>query len=164
MTDRPSLTMRADILREWIDDLRSGSHLQGHGALCQGSAWCCLGRLGAICASHGHGAMAEGSAGLAYQLPSQVGLTVDLGEDDDESLADPYGEYEVLPQELLDWLGTEKNHSHAFLRVQYEGALVELFDLNDGRDGRPPLAFPQIADLIEAQIQPIEPVDQPTAA
>lgn len=114
--------MRATVKARWVAELRSGTRLQGIGALRVGPRYCCLGVLCEI-------AVQDGIIGPGEPMDTShsCGLEYHYGD---------LGLRSVLPYEVHVWAGLEAHNPVVFGR--------RLSQHND--DG---LTFDQIADLIE---------------
>lgn len=87
----PSQMTREELLRRWVEALRSGAYEQGRKQLRAGDKFCCL---GVLCDLSGKGAWnqagrytAEGEASLMY---APLSVTSDAGMDFDAAL--PYAD------------------------------------------------------------------------
>lgn len=137
--------MKAEIKKEWLAALRSGTIEQAHCQLRVGDARCCLGVLCDIAAEHG------------------VGGWVKMG--DEFAFAPFSSSYDIrlLPKGVRDWAGLDDRNPHIGPHIVNDGDSevswqAGLADYNDGinehDDGVtiPPHSFTEIADLIEAHL------------
>lgn len=123
------MAMNPEVKAKWVAALRSGRFKQGREALrdCEDN-FCCLGVLCEIAAEEHITARSQSHPNDAYRY----GV-----EGSHRSLF-------FLPFEVIRWSGLGAVNP----TVQYNGETKSLIDLNDGLA----LPFPQIADLIEAQL------------
>ena len=120
------MTRAQSIRRQWIKELRSGNYKQGNRRLRDENRHCCLGVLCDIVKKRADVSLITKS--VAEQALSEDG---------------------VLPGEVCELLGTDSNPVlHAISTRDHKHVHESLTSLND--DG---LTFPQIADMIEREVQ-----------
>lgn len=113
--------MKKDKAEKWVQALRSGEFVQGHGALCRDGRYCCLGVLAEL-------AVREGVLGK-YDTENRHGsVFTRFGSD---------GERSFLPREVFEWADLSSDNPII-------DSTDSLASLND--NGVP---FEMIADIIE---------------
>lgn len=113
-------------IRLWVDELRSGKHLQDKETLRTDKGFCCL---GVACSASGLGEWQVDTKGSYFYHIS--GSPSDLCN----------RSYSVLPEKVATWLGLE-DLSPA---ISVKGKSILLAQLNDSE-----VSFARIASLIEA--------------
>jgi hypothetical protein len=119
--------MNRRVKKKWVEALRSGEFEQGQGALCRDGKYCCLGVLSELAVREGEAERWEGIASERTLFGRKRG---------DRSSS-------FLTSSVMRWAGLDTIDP----QVTYEGEGDYLSSLNDS--GR---TFPEIADLIEAQL------------
>ena len=129
--------MKPEIKQKWTEALRSGKYAQGKHQLYDGANYCCL---GVLCELYLEGT-GETWVPLNEDTPISDGYYID-------------GESEILPGIVGEWAGVDGGINGSGLEVviplpeSAQTLKVGVISLNDDLD----YTFPQIADLIEAQL------------
>jgi hypothetical protein len=132
--------MKPEIKQLWIDALRSGEYIQGHGALKTSWGYCCLGVLCDLHRKH----TGKGDWNFnKYQA---------------EAPGNPNGTETAavfLSEKITEWSGVENGNPF----VKLDGRQYDLAGLNDGmtvvqgtEEKFRKFSFNEIADLIEEQL------------
>jgi len=121
--------MNTKIKQKWVEALRSGEYSQGRLQLYDGTNYCCLGVL-------------------CNLYMDEKNETWDYRTDEDEVIDSYYfdGEGELPPECVLDW--AEIKMQDPLIKINVDLEAISLTELND----KLKYTFPQIADLIEAQL------------
>ena len=135
-------SINKELVRQWVDALRSGKYKQGRRALRNvDNEFCCLGVLCDIC---------------KHRLNLDWELCVHDTDNHDIYVMDNYGG--VLPDKVWDYLGREAADNKVQISItnpklpssvvkDYFGSSIFLVTLNDVYR----LSFDQIADIIEEE-------------
>lgn len=135
------MKMNPEVKALWVEDLRSGKHKQGGGALRKAGAFCCLGRLTDLFINHPANTCdvkwtkSEFNDGIVASYTSE-------------------GERSFLSSHIIKWSGLDRKSGAIVeipptlaMRFGLEQGQCDLVILNDA--GVP---FLEIADIIEEQL------------
>lgn len=124
--------MNAEIKKLWVDKLRDPATKQAKGALKRDDAFCCLGVLCDIyisatgLTSWETGDDVDGGVRIGFRIPGSKHV-----------------ETAVLPVAVSNWAGLDSSDPHVYINLKDNN----LTNVNDNI-----ATFPEIADLIEAQL------------
>lgn len=124
-----------EVIRKWVDALRSGKYKQGKGYLHKDDCFCCL---GVLCD------LAEKEGLISHAVSDRTGW------DGYQESITYEGVWDFLPKKVQTWAGLESNHPNITYKVKDRDDETE-YEVTDGvselNDNG--FSFTEIADLLE---------------